>query len=60
MPADAQLSLENDAVSALTPDLLPVNGLVREPVVADADHFSSVQTPNREGFIPDQIRAAAP
>jgi cytochrome c len=57
MPADAPLSLDNDAVYALTAYLLRLNGLVGEAVVVDADHLSRFRMPNREGFIPDQERA---
>lgn len=59
MPADAPLSLDNDAVYALTAYLLLLNGLVGEAVLVDADHLSRIQMPNREGFIRDQDRAAA-
>ena len=53
MPMDRPQTLTNDEVYAVSAYLLHLNGLVPADAVMDASSLSSVQMPNRNGFIRD-------
>lgn len=51
MPFNTPQSLDDDEVYALTAYLLYLNGIIDEDEVMDASTLSTIQMPNRDGFI---------